>query len=43
MQDGMNIGEWGGEVLGFLRDQMRAERDWISGLKRKLKKQGARK
>jgi DNA-binding PadR family transcriptional regulator len=43
MQDGMNIGEWGGEVVRFLRGQMRAERDWISGLKRKLKKQAARK
>jgi DNA-binding PadR family transcriptional regulator len=43
MQDGMNIGEWGGEVVRFLRAQMLAEREWIAGLKRKLKKQETRK
>jgi len=27
---------WGGEVVRFMRDQIRAERKWISRLKRKL-------
>jgi hypothetical protein len=31
----MNLGEWGSEVTEFLRQQVRAERKWISRLKRK--------
>lgn len=31
----MELGEWGSEVTQFLRQQVRAERKWISRLKRK--------
>lgn len=31
----MELGEWGTEVTQFLRQQVRAERNWISKLKRK--------
>jgi DNA-binding PadR family transcriptional regulator len=31
----MDLGEWGSEVTKFLRQQVRAERKWISRLKRK--------
>ncbi len=37
----LDIGPWGGEVVHFLRDQIRSERKWISHLKRKLGRQGS--
>jgi len=43
MEAGMNIGEWGGEVVRFLRAQMCAERDWIATLRGKLRKNESRK
>jgi len=30
----MDLGKWGGETTSFLREQVRAERKWISRLKR---------
>jgi DNA-binding PadR family transcriptional regulator len=30
----INLGPWGGEVIGFLRGQIREEHKWISRLKR---------
>jgi DNA-binding PadR family transcriptional regulator len=30
----MDLGKWGGETTAFLRDQVRAERKWISRLKK---------
>src|SRR5216683_1824594 len=36
----LDLGAWGGEVVHFLRDQIRSERKWISHLKRKLGRQG---
>ncbi|HET7209490.1 MAG TPA: PadR family transcriptional regulator [Terriglobales bacterium] len=41
LSDSLDLGVWGGEVVRFLRDQIRAERGWISRLKRKLGRQGA--
>jgi DNA-binding PadR family transcriptional regulator len=32
----INVGDWGGEVVRFLREQTRAERRWISRLRRKV-------
>lgn len=43
LQSGRNIGEWGGEVVRFLRARRRAEREWIGTLERKLKKHEKRK
>ena len=37
----MDVGEWGGEVVEFLLDQIRAERKWILRLKRKLGRQNS--
>jgi DNA-binding PadR family transcriptional regulator len=37
----LDTGPWGGEVVHFLRDQIRSERKWISRLKRKLGRQGS--
>jgi DNA-binding PadR family transcriptional regulator len=37
----LDIGPWGGEVVHFLRDQIRSERKWISRLKRKLGREGS--
>ena len=37
----LDLGAWGGEVVHFLRDQIRSERKWISHLKRKLGRQGS--
>jgi DNA-binding PadR family transcriptional regulator len=37
----LDTGPWGGEVVHFLRDQIRSERKWISRLKRKLDRQGS--
>jgi DNA-binding PadR family transcriptional regulator len=36
----MDLGLWGGEVVHFLRDQIRSERKWISRLKRKASRHG---
>lgn len=36
----LDLGLWGGEVVHFLRDQIRSERKWISRLKRKLDRHG---
>jgi DNA-binding PadR family transcriptional regulator len=32
----LNLGLWGGEVVHFLREQIRSERKWILHLRRKL-------
>lgn len=32
-----NVGDWGGEVVQFLRSQVRREREWIGKLERKMK------
>jgi DNA-binding PadR family transcriptional regulator len=32
----LDLGVWGGEVVRFLRDQIRSERKWISRLKRNI-------
>ena len=37
----LDLGLWGGEVVRFLRDQIRTERKWISHLKQKAGKHGA--
>ncbi len=31
----MNLGEWGGEVVEFLRSQVEAEAEWIGALRKK--------
>jgi hypothetical protein len=36
----MDLGLWGGEVVQFLRDQIRSERKWISHVKRKVGRHG---
>ena len=36
LSDALEVGAWGGEVVRFMRDQIRVERKWISRLKRKL-------
>ena len=36
----LDLGLWGGEVVHFLRDQIRSERKWISRLKRKAGRHG---
>ena len=43
LQTGMNIGEWGGEVVRFLRARIHAEQKWIAGLEHKLRKHEKRK
>jgi DNA-binding PadR family transcriptional regulator len=37
----LDTGPWGGEVVHFLREQIRSERKWISRLKRKLGREGS--
>jgi DNA-binding PadR family transcriptional regulator len=41
LSDALDVGVWGGEVVRFMRDQLRAERKWVSRLKRKLARQGS--
>jgi DNA-binding PadR family transcriptional regulator len=41
LSDALDLGSWGGEVVGFMLDQIRAERQWIVRLKRKLARQGS--
>ncbi len=36
----LDLGPWGGEVVHFLREQIRSERKWVSRLKRKASKHG---
>lgn len=36
----LEVGVWGGRVVGFLREQTRAERQWIAGLVRSMKRKG---
>jgi len=36
----LDLGLWGGEVVQFMRGQIRSERKWISHLKRKAGKHG---
>jgi hypothetical protein len=31
----MELGEWGGEVVSFLRKQVDSERKWTAGLRKK--------
>lgn len=38
LEDSMELGEWGGEVVGFLRATLRAERAWIASLKRRAER-----
>ena len=33
----MDVGEWGGEVVRFLRQQTRSERQWIARLERRVR------
>lgn len=37
----MDLGVWGGEVVQFLREQIRQERQWISHLRRKAGRQAS--
>ena len=36
LEAAVDVGNWGGEVVRFLRKQARSERSWISRLRRKL-------
>jgi DNA-binding PadR family transcriptional regulator len=36
LRGAIDVGQWGGEVVRFLREQTRAERRWISRLRRKV-------
>jgi DNA-binding PadR family transcriptional regulator len=36
LEEKVDLGEWGGEVVRFLRESARAERVWIASLKRKV-------
>jgi DNA-binding PadR family transcriptional regulator len=38
MEENIDLGEWGGEVVRFLREAARAERIWIASLKRKVER-----
>jgi DNA-binding PadR family transcriptional regulator len=38
LEDNMELGEWGGEVVRFLRENARAERIWIASLRRKVER-----
>jgi DNA-binding PadR family transcriptional regulator len=42
LSDAMNLGQWGGDVVRFLREQIRAERKWISGLRRNSERHASR-
>jgi len=42
LEEGVNLGEWGGEVVRFLRRQTRREREWIASLEAKAKRGGRR-
>lgn len=39
----IDVGFWGGRVVRFLREQTKAERKWIAGLVRSMKREGAGK
>jgi|SRR5882672_4878477 len=41
LSEALDLGVWGGEVVSFMRDQIGAERKWISRLKRRLTRQGS--
>jgi DNA-binding PadR family transcriptional regulator len=42
LEENVNLGEWGGEVVRFLRRQTRREREWIASLEAKAKRGGRR-
>ena len=43
LQDNIDVGVWGGKVVRFLRERTKAERKWIAGLVRSMKREGAGK
>jgi DNA-binding PadR family transcriptional regulator len=38
LADRMKVGKWGGESLTFLQNQLKAEREWLEGLRRKVQR-----
>lgn len=38
LEDNMELGVWGGEVVRFLRENARGERIWIASLRRKVER-----
>jgi DNA-binding PadR family transcriptional regulator len=43
LADAVDLGFWGGDVVRFRRNQLRAERKWISRLNQKVKSQAKQK
>ena len=43
LADNIEVGVWGGKVVRFLRERTKAERQWIAGLVRSMKREGAGK
>jgi DNA-binding PadR family transcriptional regulator len=43
LEASMDLGLWGGEVVRFRREQIRSERKWIAGLKRKAERAGRKR
>lgn len=43
LADNIDVGGWGGKVVRFLRERTKAERKWIAGLVRSMKREGAGK
>lgn len=41
LADSIDVGMWGGKVVRFLRERIKAERKWIAGLERSVKQEGA--
>jgi DNA-binding PadR family transcriptional regulator len=39
----MDLGPWGGEVVRFRREQIRSERKWVAGLKRRAERVGRKR
>jgi DNA-binding PadR family transcriptional regulator len=41
LSSALDLGPWGGEVVGFLQAQIRSERKWISHLRQKVGRRGS--
>jgi DNA-binding PadR family transcriptional regulator len=43
LTENIDVGMWGGKVVGYLRERVKAERKWIAGLEREVKRESGAK
>lgn len=43
LTESIDVGLWGGKVVRFLRERVKAERKWIAGLERRVKRESGGK